>query len=102
MLRAVTQKLKDSKAQGVKIEAVAIGNKGLGFLNRIGAKVVSQATHLGDRPHLEKLIGPVKVLLDAYRRGQAGRRVPVLHALHQHDEAGADGASSCCRCRPIA
>jgi F-type H+-transporting ATPase subunit gamma len=49
-------------------QAVAIGNKGLGFLNRIGAKVVAQATQLGDTPHLEKLIGPVKVLLDAYRR----------------------------------
>jgi F-type H+-transporting ATPase subunit gamma len=42
----------------------------LGFLNRIGASVVSQATQLGDRPHLDKLIGPVKVLLDAYAQGQ--------------------------------
>ena len=47
-----------------------IGNKGLGFLNRIGAKVVSHVTHLGDRPTLEKLIGPVKVLLDAYAEGR--------------------------------
>ena len=70
VLRAVTQKLKELEGQGVKIEAVAIGNKGLGFLNRIGAKVVSQATHLGDRPHLEKLIGPAKVLLDAYAEGK--------------------------------
>jgi F-type H+-transporting ATPase subunit gamma len=70
VLRAVTQKLKELEAQGVKTEAVAIGGKGLGFLNRIGARVVSQATHLGDRPHLEKLIGPVKVLLDAYAEGK--------------------------------
>jgi F-type H+-transporting ATPase subunit gamma len=70
VLRAVTGKLKEQEAAGVKSEAVAIGNKGLGFLNRIGAKVVSQATQLGDQPHLEKLIGPVKVLLDAYAEGK--------------------------------
>jgi F-type H+-transporting ATPase subunit gamma len=70
VLRAVTVKLKELDAQGVKAESVAIGNKGLGFLNRVGVKVVSQATHLGDKPHLEKLIGPVKVLLDAYAAGK--------------------------------
>jgi F-type H+-transporting ATPase subunit gamma len=70
LLRALTVKLKDLEAQGTKAEAVAIGNKGLGFLNRIGAKVVSHATQLGDKPHLEKLIGPVKVLLDAYAEGR--------------------------------
>jgi F-type H+-transporting ATPase subunit gamma len=70
VLRATTVKLRELEAQGIKAEAVAIGNKGLGFLNRIGAKVVSHATQLGDRPLLEKLIGPVKVLLDAYAAGQ--------------------------------
>lgn len=70
VLRAVTLKLKELEATGMKSEAVAIGNKGLGFLNRIGARVVSHATHLGDRPHLEALIGPVKVLLDAYAEGK--------------------------------
>ena len=70
VLRAVTNKLKEVEASGQKSEAVAIGNKGLGFLNRIGAKVVSHVTHLGDKPTLEKLIGPVKVLLDAYAAGE--------------------------------
>jgi F-type H+-transporting ATPase subunit gamma len=51
-------------------QTVAIGNKGLGFLNRIGAKVVGHVTQLGDKPHLERLIGPVKVLLDAYAKGE--------------------------------
>jgi len=67
---AVTAKLKEQEGQGLGAEAVAIGNKGLGFLNRIGVKVVSHATHLGDRPQLERLIGPVKVLLDAYAAGK--------------------------------
>ncbi len=70
VLRAVTTQLKDLQAQGMNAEAVAIGNKGLSFLNRIGAKVVSSVTGLGDTPHLEKLIGPVKVLLDAYTEGR--------------------------------
>ena len=70
VLRGVTSKLKDLQASGVGVSAVAIGNKGLGFLNRVGAKVVSHATQLGDTPHLEKLIGPVKVLLDAYAKGE--------------------------------
>ncbi len=70
ILRALTSQLKDLQAQGIGVEAVAIGNKGLGFLNRINAKVVSSATALGDTPHLDKLIGPVKALLDAYTEGR--------------------------------
>ena len=70
VLRVVTNKLREMQAAGVAVQAVAIGNKGFGFLNRIGAKVVSHVTQLGDRPHLERLIGPVKVLLDAYGRGE--------------------------------
>ncbi|MCS4511627.1 F0F1 ATP synthase subunit gamma [Xylophilus ampelinus] len=72
VLRAVTTKLRELQSQGVQAEAVAIGNKGLGFLNRIGARVVSHVTGLGDTPHLDKLIGPVKVLLDAYAEGKLG------------------------------
>jgi F-type H+-transporting ATPase subunit gamma len=70
VLRAVTAKLKELQASGRTVQAVAIGTKGFGFLNRIGAPVVSHVTHLGDTPHLEKLIGPVKVLLDAYAQGK--------------------------------
>lgn len=70
VLRAVTNQLKDLQAQGMGIETVAVGNKGLGFLNRIGARVVSSVTALGDTPHLEKLIGPVKTLIDAYTEGR--------------------------------
>jgi F-type H+-transporting ATPase subunit gamma len=70
ILRATTAKLKELEVEGLKAEAVAIGSKGLGFLGRIGAKVVSHATQLGDRPMLDKLVGPVKVLLDAYAAGE--------------------------------
>ena len=70
LFRALTVKLRETQAAGKSPLTVAIGSKGLGFLGRIGAKVVSHVTHLGDKPHLDKLIGPVKVLLDAYVKGE--------------------------------
>jgi F-type H+-transporting ATPase subunit gamma len=70
LFRAVTLKLRETQSAGKSPLSVAIGGKGLGFLSRIGAKVVSHVTHLGDKPHLDKLIGPVKVLLDAYTKGE--------------------------------
>jgi F-type H+-transporting ATPase subunit gamma len=70
VLRTVTSRMKDVQTAGGSISTVAIGNKGFGFLNRIGAKVVSHAVQLGDAPHLDKLIGPVKVMLDAFMAGK--------------------------------
>ncbi|PKO85101.1 MAG: F0F1 ATP synthase subunit gamma [Betaproteobacteria bacterium HGW-Betaproteobacteria-12] len=70
ILRLAVSKMKEFEAQGKKFQATCIGNKGLGFMQRAGAKVVSHVTALGDTPHLEKLIGPVKVQLDAYMRGE--------------------------------
>jgi len=70
VLRATLQKLKDLEASGTSIEATAIGSKGLGFLNRLRAKVVSNVVQLGDTPHLEKLIGAIKVQLDQYSEGK--------------------------------
>ncbi len=70
VLRSVTNRLRELEKSGVAVQATAIGNKGFGFLSRIGAKIVSHVTQLGDTPHLEKLIGPIKVQLDAYERGE--------------------------------
>ncbi|MCV2350868.1 F0F1 ATP synthase subunit gamma [Paucibacter sp. Y2R2-4] len=112
LLRATTAKLKELEAAGQKAEVVAIGNKGLGFMNRIGAKVVSQVTQMGDQPHIEKMIGPVKVLLDAYAEGKLSavylcytkfintmRQEPVVMQLlplstEGMKTAGADGAQA--------
>jgi F-type H+-transporting ATPase subunit gamma len=70
VLRASLQKFKELEGQGKTVEATAIGGKGLGFLNRLRAKVVSNVVQLGDTPHLEKLIGAVKVQLDMYSEGK--------------------------------
>ena len=68
--RAVLQQVKQWEAGGVKFQATAIGNKGFGFLQRLNANLVSHVVQLGDKPHLEKMIGPVKVQLDAYADGR--------------------------------
>jgi len=70
VLRLALAKMKEWDAEGKKLRVTAIGNKGLGFMQRAGANVVSQLTGLGDTPHLERLIGPVKVQLDAYVKGE--------------------------------
>jgi F-type H+-transporting ATPase subunit gamma len=66
LLRLALGQYKEWQAQGEEIEVCCLGNKGLGFMQRLGANVVSHAVHLGDKPQMEKLIGAVKVMLDGY------------------------------------
>jgi F-type H+-transporting ATPase subunit gamma len=66
LLRLVLQHYKEWQAQGEEIDVCCIGQKGLSFMQRLGANVVSQVTQLGDRPHLDRLVGAVKLMLDAY------------------------------------
>ena len=64
--RLALTRMKEWEAKGESFEVCCIGNKGLGFMQRLGANVVSQVTQLGDRPHMEKLVGAIKVMLDGY------------------------------------
>jgi F-type H+-transporting ATPase subunit gamma len=70
VLRSVTNTLRELSAKGVDVQSTAVGSKGMQFLGRINAKVVSHVVHLGDTPHLEKLIGAIKVQLDAFAAGE--------------------------------
>jgi F-type H+-transporting ATPase subunit gamma len=70
ILRIVANELKEFDTKGVGINCTAIGTKGFQFLNRINAKLVSQVTQMGDTPHMEKLIGAIKVQLDAFEKGE--------------------------------
>ncbi len=71
VLRLCLNQMKEWEGAGAgEIRVTAIGSKGLGFMQRLGAKIVSSVTHLGDTPHLEKMIGPVKVMLDAFHAGE--------------------------------
>jgi F-type H+-transporting ATPase subunit gamma len=70
IMRAATARMKEWTQAGVQLQTTAIGGKGVGFLNRIGANVVSHITHIGDAPQLNDLIGSIKVQLDAYVAGE--------------------------------
>jgi F-type H+-transporting ATPase subunit gamma len=74
VLRMLVGSMREWERDGAtEIRVTCIGNKGLGFMQRMGAKVVSNVAHLGDTPHLEKLIGPVKVMIDAVQNGELDR-----------------------------
>jgi F-type H+-transporting ATPase subunit gamma len=66
VLRRALNEIRAWQEEGEQVEACCIGNKGLGFMSRLGLNVISQITGLGDAPNMEKLIGAVKVVLDAY------------------------------------
>jgi F-type H+-transporting ATPase subunit gamma len=71
--RLALTRIKEWQAQGEGIDVCCIGNKGLGFMQRLGAHVVSQVVQLGDRPQMEKLIGAVKIMLDGYAQDRFDR-----------------------------
>jgi len=73
LLRMVLNEYKTWQAEGEEIDVCPMGNKGLGFMQRMGANIVSHATQLGDRPQMDKLIGAVKVMLDGYSRDRFDR-----------------------------
>jgi F-type H+-transporting ATPase subunit gamma len=73
LLRMVLSQYKQWQADGEEIDVCAIGSKGLGFMQRLGANIVSQAVQLGDRPHLTVLVGALKVMLDGYVRDRFDR-----------------------------
>ncbi|MBM3395989.1 MAG: ATP synthase F1 subunit gamma, partial [Betaproteobacteria bacterium] len=66
VLRLALNQYKEWESQGEEIDVCCIGNKGMGFMQRLGANIVSHVVTLGDRPQMEKLIGAVKVMLDGY------------------------------------
>ena len=73
--RLALNKMKEWEAQGESFEVCAIGNKGLGFMQRLGANLVSHVTQLGDKPQMDRLIGAIKVMLDGYSAGRFDRLV---------------------------
>ena len=78
VLRLVVTQMKQWEAAGVGIDVTALGNKGFGFMQRLGANIESHLTGMGDAPHLDKLIGPIKIMLDAYLAG----KIDALHIVY--------------------
>jgi F-type H+-transporting ATPase subunit gamma len=75
VLRMALAKMREWEGEGEQFEVCAIGNKGLGFMQRLKANVVSHVTGLGDTPHMEKMIGAVKVMLNGYTEDRFDRLV---------------------------
>ena len=103
--RLVLHKIKDWSAEGYSIEATALGNTGLGFLQRLQANVVSQAVQLGDRPNLDRLIGAIRIQIQAYVEGKvdsvhlaysrfvnAMKQVPVVEQILPLTDSHLDAA----------
>ncbi len=80
VLRLAVNEMKTWESEGKGLLVCPIGNKGFGFMNRIGAKVQSHLTGLGDTPHIEKLIGAVKAMLDAYVAGE----IDAIYLSYNH------------------
>ncbi|MFM2397060.1 MAG: synthase gamma chain [Pseudomonadota bacterium] len=80
VLRLAVNSMKTWEAEGKGIVVCPIGNKGLSFMNRVGANIKSNLVGLGDTPHMEKLIGAVKVMLDAYVAGE----IDSIHISYNH------------------
>ncbi len=77
-LRLAVSKMKGWDDQKIEVDVCAIGNKGLGFVQRLGANVAAQIAGMGDTPHMERFIGPVQVMLDAYKEG----RIDALYLIY--------------------
>jgi F-type H+-transporting ATPase subunit gamma len=80
MFRTTVQAIKDWDAKGIGLDVCTIGAKAAGFFSRVGGNIVAQASHLGDTPHIENLIGTVKVMLDAYNEG----RIDQLYLIYNN------------------
>ncbi|HEX7558492.1 MAG TPA: F0F1 ATP synthase subunit gamma [Usitatibacter sp.] len=78
VLRLTLSKAREWQGEGRGVQFCAIGNKGFGFLQRFGGNIVSHLTAIGDTPHMERLVGPVKVMIDAFAEG----RIETLYIVY--------------------
>lgn len=70
LFRMLVQQMKKWQGDAVEFDVCTIGRKGLQFFQRVGGNVLGQVSRVGDQPHLEQLIGAVKIMLDAYMDGR--------------------------------
>jgi F-type H+-transporting ATPase subunit gamma len=81
LFRTAVAQFREWQRDKIELDLCVIGNKGIGFFNRIGGNIIGQATHLGDTPHLASLIGTIKVMLDAYTEGKVDRVYLVYNSF---------------------
>jgi F-type H+-transporting ATPase subunit gamma len=79
MFRATLRALKDWDGKGVGIDLCTIGSKGTAFFKRLQSSIVAETSHLGDAPRIQDMIGTVRVMLDAFERGEIDRLYVVYN-----------------------
>ncbi|MFV2032018.1 MAG: F0F1 ATP synthase subunit gamma [Gammaproteobacteria bacterium] len=70
LFKKAINKIGELDEQGIGIDVVTFGGKALGFFKRIGANVIAEASHIGDRPEISTIIGPVQAMLKSYSEGE--------------------------------
>ncbi len=80
LFKATLQSMREWQAQGVEADVATIGTKASTFFRRVQCSLVAQAGHLGDTPHFEDVIGPVRVMLDLFAEGKVDR-VYLVHSV---------------------
>ena len=78
LLRRFCQRVDELMGQGVQVDVCALGQKGLAAAQRLKLNVVASATQLGDTPQMDKLIGPISVMINAYAEGA----IDELHIVY--------------------
>ncbi|HUQ28816.1 MAG TPA: F0F1 ATP synthase subunit gamma [Usitatibacter sp.] len=72
VLRLALNKIREWQGEGRAVQVTTIGNKGFGFMQRFSANIVSHLVGIGDTPHMDRLVGPVKLQIDAFSQGRIG------------------------------
>ncbi len=73
MFKTVIGELQQWQEKNVEVDLALVGAKAVQFFRRLGGNVVGTATHLGDKPQINDLIGSIKIMLDSYSSGKIDR-----------------------------
>ena len=73
LFKTMIGEIADAQEQGVEVDLALVGAKAVAFFRRMGGNVLGTATHLGDQPTVNDLIGSIKIMLDAYEEGKIDR-----------------------------
>jgi len=73
MFKTVIGELQQWQEKNIEVDLALVGAKAVQFFRRLGGNVVGTATHLGDKPQINDLIGSIKIMLDSYSDGKIDR-----------------------------
>jgi len=73
LFRKVIGEISEAQSNNVEVDLALVGAKAVAFFRRMGGSVVGTATHLGDKPSVNDLIGSIKIMLDSYSEGKIDR-----------------------------